>query len=375
MRIALLIRALDVGGAEAQLVLLAKGLAVRGHEVAVLCFYGGGPLESELQVPGVTLYDLAKRGRKELLRFELRLIKQLRKFRPDVIHGFQGPPNIMAMFARPFVPGMKVVWGLRASNMDLSLYDYSRRVVFSLTRKLSRFADLIVANSKNGQEYHVRQGFAANRMMTISNGIDTERFEPDPAAGASVRQGWGIAEGERLIGLVARLDTKKDHGTFLQAAALLLEHNPEVRFVCVGGGSTARMEELERMAATLDLTDKLIWAGERSDMPAVLNALDVNTLASAYGEGFPNSIGESMATGVPCVATDTGDVADIVADTGNAVSPGDAKKMAECWNSLLSLDSDERQILASKCRARIVDMYSVDAMVEASVRAYQRIID
>jgi glycosyltransferase involved in cell wall biosynthesis len=201
-------------------------------------------------------------------------------------------------------------------------------------------------------------------MVVISNGIDTERFQPDSEAGAKVRSEWGISEKIILIGLVGRLDPMKDHPTFLKAAALLCKEREDVHFVCVGIGSEHYTLELQQLTSELDISEKVIWAGGRSDMPTVHNALNIASSSSSYGEGFANVIGEAMACGVPCVVTDVGDSAWIVGDTGIVVPPKNPEALAAGWNSLLNLAVTERVALAEKARKTIVENFSLRNLVQ-----------
>ncbi len=114
----------------------------------------------------------------------------------------------------------------------------------------------------------------------------------------------------------------KDHVTFLRAAAQIAKGSNALRFVCVGDGPSGYRRELQGRARGLGLTDRFVWAGKRTDMPAVYNALDILCQSSA-SEGFPNVIAETMACGVPCVATDVGDSARIVGGMGVIVPVGE----------------------------------------------------
>src|SRR5262249_52012926 len=145
---------------------------------------------------------------------------------------------------------------------------------------LSRFPDLIICNSQAGQDTAIARGFPAEKTIIIPNGIDTDRFLPHGAARARVRAGWGVAAGERLVGIVGRFDVMKDHPTFLRAAALVARGEAKARFVCVGGGSETCQQELRALADALGLSEPLIWAGPRKDMTAVYNALDLFALSS-----------------------------------------------------------------------------------------------
>lgn len=364
MKIAFLTTSLEFGGAERQLVSLATGLHANQHKVVVIVCYGEGPLADDLRRAGVPIRFLNKRGRRDQLGFVWRLIRAIRAEQPDVLHSYLVVPNLLAVLIKPLFPRIKIVWGIRASNVDLSHYSFMSRVVTHSEIAASRLADLIIANSQAGRDYQIRQGFTAKHLIVIPNGIDTEQFRPDTAARQRMRAAWGIADHERLIGITARLDPMKDHPTFLRATALLAAESSDVRFVCIGDGPDDYRYELRQLVKQLNITDRVIWAGTCRDMPAVYNALDVCTSSSAYGEGFSNVIGEAMACGVPCVATDVGDSAWIIGDTGIVVPPRDPQALAEGWRSLLASPIDHEAV-----RARIVSLFSRAALIRDTTTA------
>jgi len=363
--IILFIRSLNAGGAEKQLVITAKGLAQLGHKVTVLTFYSGGFYADELNDTKVQLLSLHKKGRWDMLAFFLRLLKVLRQQAPDVIYSYLGTANILAVLMRPFIPAIRVVWGVRASNVDLDKYDWLSRWNYRLECQLARFADTIIANSHAGLEYAVAHGFPEKNIMVIPNGIDTERFWPDKLAGESLRKTWGITEDELLIGVVGRIDPMKGHSMFLQAAAQLRQQYPQVRFVCVGTGETEFEASMHKLATEWGLDDVLIWAGRCSNMVAVYNAIDIAS-SSSYGEGFPNVLGEAMACGVPCVVTDVGDSALVVGDTGIIVPAKDSQALAAAWNKMLSLDDVEFKRLSDAARERVVHEFSVQMLIDST---------
>lgn len=363
-----LVRSLDRGGAERQLVVLAKGLARRGHAVAVAVFFGGGVYEAELAEADVRVINLGKQGRWDVLPFLNRLVRLLRKERPAVMHSYLGVPNILATVLKPLLPGIRIVWGVRASNVDLSRYDWLSRLAYSLECRLARFADCIIANSCAGKRYAVANGFPEGKIIVIPNGIDTTYFRFDSKGRQQVRSEWALGEDEMLVGLVARLDPMKDHPSFLEAASHIARGRHDVRFVCVGDGSADYVEAIKQQAVALGLIEQLIWAGARDNMPAVYSALDIAT-SSSFGEGFSNTIAEAMACGVPCVVTDVGDSAHIVGDLGSVVAPGDGSALAAAIQHLTNLPPAERRALGDAGRARIVSEFGLDRLVQRTEQA------
>jgi glycosyltransferase involved in cell wall biosynthesis len=374
LKIVFLMRSLNYGGAERQLVNLSKGLHDRGYSILVAVFYPDGPLEMHLHNAGVPVYSLKKRGRWDMFGFLLRLIRFLRKEKPDILHSYLGVPNILTALLKPALSHTRVVWGVRGSNNDLSRYDWLSRVVFRLQCILSRFADLVIANSYAGKDYVIAHGFPGKKTVVIPNGINTELFYPDISARRQVRREWDITEDKKLIGLVGRLDPKKDHPTFLRAAALLMEERKDVRLACIGGGPAKYREELQAMGRKLGLAGILSWMDSIEYMPSVYNALDIISSSSSFGEGFPNVIGEAMACGVPCVVTDVGDSARIVGDTGIVVPQRDPHSLANGWKSLLDVPLEKRKHQGSKARKRILHHFGTTALVDNTIAAFECVL-
>ncbi len=366
MRVVLFIRSLEIGGAERQLVVLAQGLKARGVDVRVLTFYPGGALRGELEAAGVPVADLAKRGRWDVLPFFFRLAGWLQRERPAVLYSFLPTANTLGVIAGRLLGVSRIVWGVRASNVDLSRYDWLARVDAFIARHLACFADRIVCNSRAGAHFHGAAGYPCDKLVVIENGIDTACFSYDPEGRVRVRREWGVADDEALIGLVARLDPMKGHETFLHAAARLAREAPKVRIVCVGDGPAEYARVLKELAASLGLTG-LISAGARSDMAAVYSALDIAT-SSSYGEGFSNAIAEAMACERVCVVTDVGDSARIVGETGWVVPARDPAALAQAWAAALRLSPGERLDRGRAARARIEAEFSLAGMVEKTGR-------
>ena len=235
----------------------------------------------------------------------------------------------------------KLVFGLRAGGMQLRHYDVLNAITYRSEAWLSRRSDLIIANARAVRADAIARGLPADRIAVVPNGIDTDSMQPDATAGRTLRRAWGLSDEAFIIGCVARLDPMKDHANFLNAAARFVREDLDARFVCVGDGPAAYRDELKRLANSLGLADRVLWAGEFGDVKAAYNAFDIATLASAFGEGFPNVVGEAMACGTPVAATDVGDVRSIVGELGEVVPPKNRKRCAphgglcsSAWHSI-----------------------------------------
>lgn len=373
IRLAFLIRSLNRGGSERQLAELAAHLDPRAFDVLVLTFYPGGGVWEELVThPTVRLESLHKRGRWDIVACAWHLARVLRAWRADILHTYLVEPSIYGLLATRLAPGPAVVWAVRASNIDFSLFERINRVTFRVAAWLSRFADLIVANSEAGRTHHVKSGYASARFITIQNGIDTNRFRPAKDARTTARAAWKVADDQFVVGVSARLDPLKDHPTLLKAIADLCRQFPNVRLVCCGAGSDEYLRNMRILARDLGIFDRVLWVGEEPQMEAAYAGFD-SLCSSSTSEGFSNSIAEAMACGVPCVVTDVGDSAEIVGDTGYVVPAHDPQALARALATLLVLTPSERSALGERARVRIVTKYQIATMVARTTAMYRKL--
>ncbi len=363
LRVCFLVRALTTGGAERQLVDLARGLDKQTFDVTVLTFYPDTELSRELDAcDGVRLIRLEKRGRWDVAGFLWRASREIRRLRPHIVHGLLAVANEAALLLGRRHRA-RVVWWLQAAYMDFSLYDRLIGATFTVGGWLSRFPDCVIFNSYAGREHHLAHGWSARRAVVVPSGFDTSRFRADRDAGRRIRRAWGLADAAPVVGLAARLDPIKDHRTLLDAAAIAVRERPDLRVVCVGEGPADYARALDARAHELGLGGRVVWAGRRDDMPAVYNAFDLACLCS-LGEGMPNAIGEPMACEVPSVSTDAGDAARLIGDTGLVVPVRDSAALAAAWLRLLALPPGERRALGERARRRIEAEFSSTVFVQ-----------
>lgn len=374
IRVAFLARSLEAtGGAEQQLAHIALGLDPALFEPRVYCFYETGELCRRIRAGGIRIDSLRKQSRWDLIDPAMLLRQKLREFRPQVLHSFLGPPNVLAALLKPAFPKTKVIWGVRASDMKLENYDWTRRATFRVEVMLSGIPDAIVANSEAGRKHVTAAGFPDRRVSVLPNGIDIHRFVPVENARERVRASLNIPSDAPVVGMIARIDPQKDHLTFLRAVRRAVTRIPELMFLCVGGGSDSLMEILHQFAQQLGVEQNIRWVGERRDVPDLISACDLMTLTSAYGEGFPNAIGEAMACERTCVVTDVGDCASIVGETGFVAARGDDSALANLWLDFFRLAPAAQRDFGQRARRRIEDHYSLESMVRRSEDLYSSI--
>jgi len=375
MKILFFVQHLGMGGVVRQLSILTDHLTRRGHDVSVVALY---PIDQDWKLiwnnNSIKIQSFLSRNPKVSLSSVLQLIKTIIQLRNiikgekiQVLYSFQGGiTRFIACLATRGIPNTKLIWGNRSSGRK-TIYRTNWKVIlpFYLGKWVSAYVPLMISNSEAGYNVLKDHGYSCMKQTVILNGIDVERFRPDPQARVRIRSEFGVIGNEKLIGQVGRLYPVKGYTEFLEAAALLAKEREDLRFVVIGDGPDNYKSQLQILSRKLGLREHLIWAGVREDMPAVYNALDI-LCSSSYGEGFSNVIGEAMACGVPCVVTDVGHSAGILGDEGIVVPPGDSKKLADGLNNMLmKLDDIKPHLL----RERIKSCFGIETMVESTERA------
>jgi glycosyltransferase involved in cell wall biosynthesis len=351
-----LITGLETGGAERMLSRLAGRTDRDRFRSVVVSITGAGTIGPTLAKLGIEVISLEmRRGMPDPYSL-LRLARILRELHPDILQTWLYHADFVGLMAKRLADVPRLVWNLRCSDMSLSPAAAGVRRILSWC---SALPDAVLVNSHAGLSFHERIGYRPRRWEYVPNGFDTVEFFPDAAARERLRSELGIPEEAIVIGLPARYHPMKDHGTFLKAAAVIAAAHPEVRFLLVGAGTEPTNSVLAKAVARFGLADRTRLLGERSDMPAVYAALDIATLSSAWGEGFPNVLGEAMACGVPCAATDGGDVRELLGDAGLVVPPCNPKALAGAWQALVANGVEGRRSRGKEARARIVRDYEL----------------
>lgn len=364
-RIAHIITGLSRGGAEAALFTLVRATR-QGWDSVVISLADEGFYGARLRALGVEVLCCRMNERGQALAGFGRLLRFLRRKRPDVVQTWMYHADLLGGLAARLLGRRAVVWGIRNLRFYPGRESRSARTASWLCALLSaRLPVTIVSCSQAAALEHERRGYAAARIRVIPNGYDAQQWRPDRSLGQALRTLWGVGAEQRLIGMVARWDPLKDHGTFLAAVAPILRTHAEVRCVLVGSGMNAENTALRELLMRHALVDQVLLSGPRDDMPAVMNALDLHVLTSV-SEAFPNVVAEAMACGTPCVVTDVGDAANIVGEQGWCVPPGDSVALhAALERALLLLGSSQVQQWREACRARILQEFTLEKMVSA----------
>lgn len=351
MRISLLIRALTPGGAERQAVLTASLLKARGHAVEIIVFYRtGGELEAQAEDAGVTLTDLGKRSRWDLLRPLARLRRHVRTTGTDVVYPFLPTANVLAALLWGRAGRPAVVAGIRGTTAVRASHDWLGQLLIRAEDRLAgRFAAAIV-NSTSGAAERCARGWDPARLHVIRNGLPAATPGFDAAARAAARAAWGVAPGERVVGFAGRLDPVKRVEDLLAAVARLRAAGAPVRLVIAGGGPAAYAAALRDHAAGLG--DAVRFLGHQPQLAGFYSAIDLLCLPSAT-EGCSNVIAEALATGTPVVATAVGEADFLIDDHGCLARPGDVTDLVRALRHGLDAAPVDRAVRRRQVLARL----------------------
>jgi len=365
---------LGMGGAETSLLNLLTHTDRAAFEPHVLALGSDQPVGDRIRALGIPVTSLGMRPSvPDPLSF-IRLARFLRALKPDIIQTWMYHADLLGMLAAPLAGNIPVAWGIHLTLGNLAGLKLPTRLVIRASALLSRRPAAIVCCAESARKTHAAIGYDGTRMQVIPNGFDLGVFQPDPAARASLRAELGLPSDAPLIGMAARFHPQKDHQTFIRAAGLLHAGMPEVHFVLWGREVDGHNRTLEAWIDAAGIGANLHLLGLRQDAPRLTAGLDLATLSSAWGEAFPMVLGEAMACGVPCVATDVGDAAEMLADTGRIVPPGNPRALADAWSELLHLPATQRRTLGQATRRRVTEHYDIRLTARMYARLHRDII-
>lgn len=359
-------------GAERVVLELAKGLCGCGQEAIVGIIHN-------MRNPHDDFERMARRARLPVRVFrsrsplDWRTIRDIRTFvskeNIDVIHSHGYKADVYAWLAcrhsgSPLVSTCHP-WLETETNWKAKFYAELDKII------LSRFNQVIAISEKVKKEYQSGP-FSKKPVEVIENGIDLGSFAVKVDREELCRK-LSLPLDARVIGAVGRLSPEKGYDLLLQAFARLKWENDN-RLILMLVGDGPERKKLQALGKKLNVTDRLFFLGAQEDVPALLSLMEVFALSS-LSEGVPMALLEAMAAGRAIVATDVGEVKEIIGcDGGLVIQPNDVAGLTDSMRRLL-LDRQMAQKCAEKARQRIVQNYSSDIMVARYIDNYERLLN
>ena len=365
MRVLHTITSLQTGGAETVLCRILTNLeAEKAKSHRVISLGPGGFLSERIAEAGVTVDVLGGTKRISALLLLMKVAKIAKHFRPDVCIGWMYDGNLAAWIAarKTRTP---LAWNIRHSISDIANEPIGLRLAIKLNSLLSNFPTKISYNSKIAAGQHIGLGFPADKAEVIANGFDTTQFRPNLISRGEWREKLGIGSETFVVGHVARYHPMKGHKTLLKAIRQFSQRAPNIKLVMAGRDVDIENRELKSFIAAHNLEHLVVLLGEVLEIEMLNPMFDVAISSSSWGEGFSNTLGESMACGVPVITTNVGDSAMLVGDAGIVVEPNNPDALAQSLWSLYQTSKTERIEISQRARTRIVDHFTIDRMVTA----------
>jgi glycosyltransferase involved in cell wall biosynthesis len=364
--VALVIPGIDrLGGAERQVISVARGLARRGWRVSVVGLTGtGGDAARELAAAGVAFVSLRMRKGIADPRGWVALARWIRCERPDILHAHLPHATWMARGVRLLSPVRAVVDTVHTSATG----SRGRRLGYRLTAWLS---EVVTAVSTAVADAYAKAGLArADRVTVLPNGIDEQEWGREAAMRAEVRGQLGLAD-EFLWCAAGRLEPVKDYPTLLKAFAGLPE---TAQLVVAGGGSQEAV--LRRLAESLGIAPRVRWLGFEPDVRRWLQAADGFVLSSLW-EGLPVSLLEAGACWLPSVATAVEGSQEVVVDgaTGYLAQPQDVDSLRRAMARLMQMRPENRRAMGMDARQRVEVRFSLSSVLDRWEALYGEVLE
>lgn len=358
-----------------------KRLAREGYEVIGVS--SPGPFAQRLRDAGIQFFPVPMvRAIDPLgdLKALAGLYRTLRRLRPAIVHTHTPKAGLLGQYAALMARVPARVHTIHGLYLPGHMTARTRPLYLALERETMRFPHLVLSqNPEDVTTAAAEKICAPERIRYLGNGIDLGYFNPaevSPAAAGSVRQELGIAPGDRVVGIVARVNEEKGFREFFQAAATLAASFPTAKFLVIGPIEREKFDALDphELAAAAGVADRLIYAGLRDDMRELYSVMDVLVLPS-HREGFPRAPMEASAMGRPVVATNIRGCRQVVRDgeTGFLVPLRDPAALAAAIGRLLA-DKELAARMGRAARALALAEFDENVVFERTIAAYRDLL-
>jgi glycosyltransferase involved in cell wall biosynthesis len=357
-----------IGGTERQFVNIVKRLDPEQFDLRIACFRKWGAFLPEIEAchRPLTAFQIRNMHSPTTMWRQLQFARYLRHYRTQVLHTYGWYANVFGIPAAKLAGVPVIIASIRDTGA------HQTPIQLKVQRRLCGLAHCVLANSDAVRDWLLAGGYRASQLRVIRNGIVQQKLDRSVAR-SSFRQELGIPSGAPLVGTVCRLNPVKAVEDLLFAAVRVLPSHPETRFVIIGDGD--ERAALTSLAAQLGIADRVIFLGFRTDVVQLLPQLTVSVLTSLT-EGFSNTILESMAAGIPVVATRVGGNSEIIVDgvTGRLVPVRDTAALSDAIASLLG--NPELAIrMGSSGKSRVAGRFSIENTVRETEQLYLELME
>jgi glycosyltransferase involved in cell wall biosynthesis len=362
-----LITGLGVGGAERMLARTSARAERYRHTVCVLS--DRGPVAEELAAAGIPVQALGLAGGFSVPAGLMKLRAAIASSGASILQSWLVHSNVAAALLGPGM--LPLIWNVRHTLDGFERERQSTRWALRGSALLSRKPAKIIYNSHLAAAHHEAIGYPGDRTVVVPNGFELQDTGTDKVSRDRFRHSIGLADGDIAVGLIARVHPIKNHAGFLAAAARIVREHPRVKFVLAGAGTEATGALARKWHSKL--AENAIWLGQRQDVSHVNASLDLAANVS-FGEAFSNTLGEAMASGVPCIATNVGESAVLVGDTGWMCKSASTEDIEAALRDAIGTRAEERHRRGAAARVRIRERYSLHAAAQRYESVYDCVL-
>lgn len=382
MNVVHIITGLKTGGAEAMLLKLVRASLQDGSvNQMVISLTSGGKHKALLEELGVTVMELNLK-QFWLLPIQIwRVIQLLRAHQTHIVHAWMYHAMLFSSLVcfslvkhRP-----KLLWNVRHSLHDINQEKASLRIIIKALKYCMPLVSSIIFNSRKSAVEHEAVWPCSTKAEFLPNGFEIEKWQTKTCVASKLQQPQVTQPAltsitnidhanSRVFGHVGRVHPMKNHKGLIIAFAQLAATQANAHLVLIGKDT----DKLDISELATDIQSRIHRLGERDDVADILPQLDYFVLASSWGEGFPNALGEAMACELPCATTDVGDSGFLLNNKTFIVEPDNSNALFLCLQRLVNLDAVEYQALGKANRERMVRHFSIAAIAQQYLNLYKQ---
>ncbi len=362
-----------IGGAQRVLVRMLLADPDSVDQKMVLVLRHAGVWGDQLRSAGVIVHELGMDSAVHAPGALYRLMKIMKAFNPDIVQTWMYHADFLGGLAAWIVGCKNIVWGIHRTSLSASDSKITILLMKSCALMSHWLPKKIIHVAKAGKKAHIEAGYNAERIVVIPNGFDFSGLTATAEQRKTFRDNCKFKDDEMVIGCLARFHNAKGHDNFVNAAAIVAKSYPKTKFMIAGTDCDANNTKLNGWINQHNLQDSFVLLGERHDVPNCLSAMDIFCMPSRT-EAFPIALGEAMAMGLPCVATNVGDTEVLAGDTAVLVPAQDPEALARGLLEVIGLTEKQRNQMGQRAKDRVIAEFSIDKACQHYNAVYREII-
>ena len=363
---------LTIGGAETMLLRLIKHKPDLARSTTVISLTDKAEIGRILETMGVNVISLEMRNWSSIFKVLFNLKKIIQNEKPDIIHTWMYHANILGGIAAVLAKNKNIIWSIRRSEFSWGESPLTY-IIMKLGAMLSKFIPkVVVCVAESGLKNHQKYGYEPDNMIVIPNGFNVDKFKHDQVIRKEIRKELNIYDDEVVIGCVGRFHESKGYEILIASSMEVIKLHKKVRYLLIGRNVDQRNTILMEWINNTGFSDHFLLAGEKHNIADYMRAMDIFCLSSIT-EGFPNVVGEAMASALPCVVTSVGDVQKITGNNALLIQPKNKKLLSKGLCEMLNMDNEKRNRMGLNGRKKIEKEYPIKLACEKHFNLYSSV--